>query len=139
MNLKEIEKKIKALTIEEIKDIHKRIKVELDKHNLSWPHHLGSYVPEDADVKFDDVWEDLDGLDSELGFFLREKSGSRLYMINLRTYFEYEDFEEFIKATIVRHAQKLEDAIVAMQTRVEKCVEEVKNIKDVFRKQNKEH
>ena len=135
MDLKEIEKKIRALTIDEIKDIHKRIKVELDKHNLSWPHHLGSFVPEDADVKFDDVWTEPDfSLDSELGFLLREKDGHRLYLINLRTYFEYNDFEEFMKAAIVRHAQTLEDAIVAMQTRVDECVEEVKNIKDVFRK-----
>lgn len=101
--LKELEGKIKALTAAEVQDIQKRIKTELDKHSIKWPHFLGAYIANIENIQIEN-----DDLDSELGFIVKDFITKEPYLVNLRVYFEHDDFEDVIIAIIKRNGEWLE-------------------------------
>ena len=101
--LKEIEGKIKALTAVEVQDIQKRIKTELNKYGIKWPHFLGAYI-----ANLENIQIENDNLDSELGFIVKDFITKEPYLVNLRIYFEHEDLEEVMIAIIKRNGEWLE-------------------------------
>ena len=101
--LKEIEGKIKALTAVEVQDIQKRIKTELDNHGIKWPYFLGAYIANKENIQIEN-----DNLDSELGFIVKDFITKEPYLVNLRVYFEYDDFEDAMIAIIKRNGEWLE-------------------------------
>lgn len=102
--LKEIEGKIKALTAAEVQDIQKRIRTELYNHGIKkWPHFLGAYI-----ANLENIQIENDVLDSELGFIVKDFITKEPYLVNLRVYFEHDDFEDVIIAIIKRNGEWLE-------------------------------
>lgn len=101
--LKELGGKIKSLTAAEVQDIQKRIKTELDNHGIKWPHFLGAYIANIENIQIEN-----DNLDSELGFVVRDFITKEPYLVNLRVYFEHDDFEDVMITIIKRNGEWLE-------------------------------
>ena len=102
--LKEIEGKIKSLTAAEVQDIQKRIRTELYNYGIKkWPHFLGAYI-----ANLENIQIENDNLDSELGFIVKDFITKEPYLINLRVYFEHDDFEDVIIAIIKKNGEWLE-------------------------------
>ena len=114
--LKELEGKIKALTAAEVQDIQKRIKTELDKHGIKWPHFLGAYIADIENIRLEN-----DDLDSELGFVVKDFITKRPYLVNLRVYFEHDDFEDVMIAIIKRNGEWLERMAKEYAEKAEDC------------------
>lgn len=113
---KELGDKIKALTAVEVQDIQKRIKTELNNHGIKWPHFLGAYIANIENIQIEN-----DNLDSELGFVVKDFITGEPYLVNLRVYFEYDDFEDAIIAIIKRNGEWLEMMSKEYAERAEEC------------------